>query len=91
MEKGGGATVVLMPQRIEGVALGQTVVCGAGGSFELSAVSPGEYYIAAFDRMDIRSRSATTMLDLVPLRGTSVKVEEHSVANVILSVISASQ
>ena len=86
VEKGGGATVVLIPQRIEGVALGQTVVCGAGGSFELSAVSPGDYTIAAFDRMDGRSPSAM-LLDLVAVRGTSVKVEEGSAANVILSVI----
>jgi hypothetical protein len=91
VEKGGGATVVLVPQRVEGVALGQTVVCAAGGSFELSAVSPGDYYIVAFDRMDIRSPSAATMLDLVPLRGTSVKVEEGSAAHVILSVISVPQ
>ena len=91
VEKGGGATVVLIPQRIEGVALGQTVVCAAGGSFELSAVSPGDYTIAAFDRMDIRSPSAATMLGVAALRGTSVKVEEGSAANVILSVISAAQ
>lgn len=88
--KGGVATVVLIPERIEGVALGQAVVCGAGGSFELSAVSPGDYAIAAFDRIDSRSPSAM-LLDLVALRGTSVKVEEGSAANVILSVISVPQ
>lgn len=88
--RGDGATVVLVPQRVEGVAFGQTVVCGAGGSFELSEVSPGDYYVAAFDRIDSRSPSAAT-LGLVPLRGRSVKVEERSAANVMLSVISAPQ
>jgi hypothetical protein len=90
VEKGDGATVVLVPQRVEGVALGQTVVCGAGGSFELSGVSPGDYYIAAFDHIDSQSPSAM-LLGLVPLKGTSVKVQEGSAANVMLSVISAQQ
>ena len=31
VEKGEGATAVLIPQRVDGVALGQTVVCGPGG------------------------------------------------------------
>src|SRR5258706_274098 len=90
VEKRDGATVVLVPQRVEGVALGQTVVCGPGGSFELSEVSPGYYYIAGFDRMDSRSPSMM-LLGLVPLRGTSVKVEEGSAANVMLSLISVPQ
>jgi len=88
VEKGEGATVVLVPQRIDGVALGQTIVCGAGGSFELNEVSPGDYYIAAFDRVDILSPSSA-ILSLVPSRGTSVRVEEHSAAIVTLSVIAA--
>jgi hypothetical protein len=86
VEKGDGATVVLVPQRVDGVALGQSVVCGAGESFELSEVSPGDYYIAAFDHVDSLSLSAA-MLSLVPSRGTSVTVEERSTANVTLSVI----
>jgi hypothetical protein len=86
VEKGEGATAVLVQQRFEGVAFGQTVVCGAGGSFELSEVSPGDYYIAAFDHLDGLSPSAA-MLSLVPSRGTSVKVVEHSAADVTLSVI----
>jgi len=87
VEKGDGATVVLLPQRTEGAAIGQTITCGAGGSFEMSEVSPGDYYIAAFDRMDGLSPSAA-MISLVPSRGTSVKLEEGSAASVTLSVIS---
>ncbi len=89
VEKGDGATAVLVPQRVEGVALGQTVVCGAGGSFELSEVSPGDYYIAAFDRIDVLLGPSAEMLSLLPSRGKSVTVEERSPANVILSVITA--
>jgi hypothetical protein len=90
VEKGEGATVVLVPQRVEEVALGQSVVCGADGSFELSDVSPGDYYIAAFEHFDFLSPSAA-MLSLVPSRGKSVKVEEGSAANVMLSVIATPQ
>jgi hypothetical protein len=86
VEKGDGATVVLIPQRVEGIALGQSIFCGPGGSFELSEVSPGDYYIAAFDHMDGFSPSAA-MLSLVPSRGISLKVEEHSSTDVTLSVI----
>jgi hypothetical protein len=70
-----------------------TVLIAAGpfaafsvGSFELSEVSPGDYYIAAFDHLDGLWPSAA-MLSLVPSRGTSVKVEEGSTANVMLSAI----
>jgi hypothetical protein len=87
VEKGEGATVVLIPQRIEGITLGQTAVCGPGGSFELTEVSPGDYYIAAFEHLDRNSPPSSAMLGLVPSRGTSVKVEERSSANVTLSVI----
>ncbi len=83
-----GAMVVLVPQRVEGVVVGQSVPCGAGGSFELSEVSPGDYTIAAFDHMDGFQPSAA-MLNLVQSRGTSVRVEERSVASVTLSVIAA--
>ncbi|MBZ5632172.1 MAG: carboxypeptidase-like regulatory domain-containing protein [Acidobacteriia bacterium] len=89
VEKGDGATVVLVPQRVEGVAIGQTVVCRAGGSFELSEVSPGDYYIAAFDHLDGFLSPSAAMLSLVPSRGKSVKVEERSTANITLSVIAA--
>jgi hypothetical protein len=86
VEKGDGATVVLVPQRTEGAALGQTAVCGVGGSFELTEVSPGDYYIAGFDHIEGLSPSAA-MLSLVASRGTNVKVEEHSAADVMLSLI----
>jgi hypothetical protein len=88
VEKGDGAMVVLVPQRVDGLGTGQTVVCGAGGSFELSEVSPGDYTIAAFDHMEGLTPSAA-LLDLMPSRGTSVRVEERSVASITLSVISA--
>ncbi len=88
VEKGDGATVVLFPQRVEGVALGQAATCGAGGSFEMTDVSPGDYYIAAFDHVDGLEPSEA-MLELARTRGTNVKVEERSAADVTLSVIAS--
>ena len=88
VEKGEGATVVLVPQRSDGASFGQTILCGAGGLVELSEVSPGDYYIAAFDRLDGLFPSEA-MLNLVQARGTSLRVEEGIAANVALSVISA--
>ena len=89
VEKGEGATVVLVPQRVEGVAIGQTAVCGSGGSFELSDVSPGDYYIAAFDHINVLGGPSAEVLSLAPSRGKSVKVDEGSTANVTLPVIAA--
>ena len=89
VEKCEGAAVVLIPQRVEGVSIGQSVACGAGGSFELSGVSPGDYYIAAFDHLDVLMSPSAAMLSLLPSRGTSVKVEERSTANVTLSSVIA--
>jgi hypothetical protein len=92
VENGDCASVVLVPRPIpqpsDGVAIGQSVRCGAGGSFELNEVSPGDYYIAAFDRMDGLFPSPAA-LSLLPSRGTSVRVEEGSAASVTLSVVAA--
>ena len=87
VEKGEGATVVLVPQQVDGVAIGQTGVCGPGGSFELSDVSPGDYYIAAFDHLEILAAPSAAMLGLMLARGKSVKIKEHEAADVMLSVI----
>jgi hypothetical protein len=88
VENGDGAPVVLIPQRSDGVAIGQSVRCGAGGSFELNEISPGDYYIAAFDRMDGLFPSTAT-LSLLRARGTSVRVVEGSATSVTLPVVVA--
>jgi hypothetical protein len=87
VENGEGATVVLVPQRNDDISIGQTMRCGAGGSFELNEVSPGDYSIAAFDHMDGLFPSAE-MLSLVGTRGTTVRVEEGSAATVTPPLIS---
>ncbi|HEY6344164.1 MAG TPA: carboxypeptidase-like regulatory domain-containing protein [Bryobacteraceae bacterium] len=88
VEKGEGAMVLLIPQRNDDVYIGQMIRCGADGTLELSKVSPGDYYIAAFDRVDGVLPSAA-ILDLMPSRGTSVRVEEGSTADVMLSLVLA--
>jgi hypothetical protein len=54
----------------------------------MTDVSPGDYYIAAFDHMDGLAPSEA-MLELVRTRGTNVKVEERSASDVTLSVIAS--
>jgi hypothetical protein len=91
VENGEDATVMLIPQRKDDVYIGQMIHCGAGGTFELSKVSPGDYYIAAFDRVDglLPSAAIFDLVNLMPSRGTSVRVEEGSTADVMLSLVLA--
>jgi hypothetical protein len=56
--------------------------------FELDEVSPGDYDIAAVDRLGPLAPSSA-VLNLVSSRGSNVKIEEGAAANVTLSVISA--
>ncbi|MBV8847409.1 MAG: carboxypeptidase regulatory-like domain-containing protein [Bryobacterales bacterium] len=94
VEQGGGATIVLIPQGAQRGVIGLTIQCAADGSFELSEVSPGDYYIAAFESppnlgsLGFGLAPTPAMLSLVPARGTSVKIEEGSVTNVTLPLIS---
>lgn len=85
---GEGATVVLVPQQPVGVTVGQTMVAGPGGLFELNQVPPGDYYVAAFHG-EYRLAPSAAMLSLVPNRGRRVSVEEGSVADVTLPVVPA--
>ena len=90
VEKGDGATVVLLPETGGQIGFGQTIPCGPSGSFELNEVSPGDYYIAAFDR-PVGMYPSPEILTLLPSRGTRVKVEERSASSVTLSVISTAR
>jgi hypothetical protein len=54
----------------------------------MTDVSPGDYYTAAFDHVDGLEPSEA-MLELARTRGTNVKVEERSAADVTLSVIAS--
>lgn len=88
VEKGEGSTVVLIPQQMDDIGFGQMVVCGAGGSFQFSDVSPGGYLIAAFDHIE-GVTPPSSALNLIPSRGKSIKVEDKGVANIMLDVITA--
>ena len=81
-----GATVILIPQRIEGPAYGHSMNCRADGSFDMNEVSPGDYYIAAVAGGTTSASPAAVLNAVVPSRGASVRVEEGSVVTVRLSV-----
>jgi hypothetical protein len=93
VEKGGGANVVLIPQGAERPAIGQSIQCAPDGSFEFSAVSPGGYYIAAFEApslplpFGIPLPPTEAMLSLMLARGVHVQVDEASPANLTLNLI----
>jgi hypothetical protein len=90
VEKGAGATVLLIPQTVDGVSVGQTVTCDRLGSFALSDVSPGDYFAAAFEPADWLMPSAA-MVNLVRTGGKAIRIEEKSTANITLPVLSPPQ
>jgi hypothetical protein len=93
VEKGGGATVVLIPQGAERPAIGQSIQCAPDGSFAFSDVSPGTYYVAAFEppsiprSFGIQLPPTEAMLSLMPARGVHVQVDAASPANLTLNLI----
>ena len=77
------ATVVLFPQALAGAGYS---IQSAGGSFELTGVSPGEYYAIALDRFDpLTILTSLPLRDLIPT-AASVKVEPGATASVQLKL-----
>ena len=84
IEEADASTVVLFPQSFAGA--GYLAQIGAGRTFELTGVTPGEYYAIALDRFD-----PPALLDALRLRGlmpqaTSVRVESGSTASLQLKL-----
>jgi hypothetical protein len=84
IEDADSGTVVFFPQDFTGV--GYSVQSGAGKTFELAGIPPGDYYAIAVDHFDTR-----TMAEAVRLRGltpmaTSVRMEQGSSVSLQLKV-----
>ena len=77
-------TIVLFPQSFEGA--GYLAQSGAGKTFEISGIAPGDYYAIALDRFDPEvMRNALRLRGLMP-GATSVRVDQSSAASVQLKV-----
>jgi hypothetical protein len=87
VQKGEGASVLLVPQTLAPGDGGWLRDCGAGGSFEFAGLAPGEYYAVAVVSVDLRN--VQIFSDLERLRvlirdATAVRVDEGAVASVQL-------
>ncbi len=87
VEKGEGATVLLLPQTLAHGDTGWLRDCGVNGSFEFAGLPPGDYYAVAVIHVDLNSVEAIS--DLERLRAlvrdaTAVRVDEGAVASVQL-------
>lgn len=75
---GPGATVLLVPKTGGEVLDYRTTLCGAGGAFEFKDVVPGDYHVAAFDRLS--TLPGASPADAVAPYGVSVKMEPGAAA-----------
>jgi Carboxypeptidase regulatory-like domain len=86
VEKGEGAAVLLLSRDSSEILTYLQTKCRAGGSFEFSAVPPGDYYVAAFDRTDTGGFTAADLPALIAAVASSVRVEAGSRESVDLRV-----
>ncbi len=87
VEKGEGASVLLVPQTLAAGDIGWLRDCGAGGSFEFAGLPPGEYYAVAVMSVDLRNLQGYSELEhlrAVIRDATAVRVDEGAVASVQL-------
>jgi hypothetical protein len=88
VEKGEGATVVLLSQEPNGLSSIRTVKCGPGGAFDTGGVPPGDYYAVAFDRVEVQLMLGEVARFVSAIRpsAVSVHVEEGAATSVELQV-----
>ncbi len=84
VEKGEGATVVLVAQSPNGLSFIRTSKCGLGGAFDMDGVTPGDYAVVAFDRVETQPMESAGFIGSVRPSSVSVHVEEGAAASVEL-------
>jgi hypothetical protein len=87
VEKGEGSRVLIVPQTLTPGDFGWLSLCGAGGSFKISGLAPGDYYAIALNNVDLRELQSFVGIERLReiVRGaTSVRVDEGAVASVQL-------
>ena len=87
VQKGEGASVLLVPQTIAPGDTGWLRECDAGGRFEFTGVPPGEYYAVAIMSVDLRDLQAISDPERLPAvvrDATALRVDEGAIASVQL-------
>jgi hypothetical protein len=82
VENGSGATVLLIPDNVQTMGFGRMVTCKADGTFDVSAVPPGDYFAAALGQFQ-RNGGAdafSALLTRIAAIGTRVSVGQTAVS-----------
>jgi hypothetical protein len=88
VKNGEGATVVLISKRQDYSSFGRMLRVGAVGTFEITNVPPGEYYIAAFDRIGSVVGPDAQFLRQMLSGAETVRVEDRGISTSNVSVTS---
>jgi hypothetical protein len=86
VEQGEGSKVLLWPQSAEIPDMVTLAEAGPRGDFEITNVSPGRYFIVAFDRIDFGAQISTAFGLSIITRAPSVQVEEAGTVSLTLPV-----
>jgi len=84
IEEADAGTIVLFPQSFTGIAY--SAQTGAGKTFELAGIPPGDYYAIALDHFDPRTMAEAVRLRSLMPWATSVRTEPGSVTTVQLRI-----
>ena len=75
VENGSGATVILIPDNVQTLGFGRMLICKADGTFDMSGVPPGDYFVTAFDQLQRTLPTAdAAFLARIAAIGTRVSV-----------------
>jgi hypothetical protein len=86
VEKGQGATILLLAASDGGTGIVRSVECAAGALFQFDNLHPGAYEIAAFDRMEDAKLSDPAFIARLHTMTKSIRVEEGANASLELPV-----
>jgi hypothetical protein len=86
VDKGAGASVVLLPQDMESIDQAASVRCSEDGKFDIGGVRPGSYYAIAVHYLDWDALREPTFLQNLSAYSTIVRVNRKETAWVELRV-----
>jgi len=78
------SNLLVIPSNYQNGGIARSLKCAAGTPCEIAGLPPGDYYVAAFDRLDDVKLSSVTYLSGLVGHAASVRLEERTVATVDL-------